>query len=90
MKVNVDRKKNVEVVAGIIQKTTDVSKKVVVSVQNSAKDIADKKKSDSYLRKLKKYNPLFPAHYLSENFHIPNMIVIVDDAVRRGMVLLAG
>lgn len=47
-------------------------------------------KSDALLRKLKKLNPVFPDQYQSEAFNIPNMIMIVDDAVRRGIKLCEG
>lgn len=76
MKINFDKKKNSETVAEILQRTSDISKKVAAGVQNSAKDIADKTKSDNYLRKLKKYNPLFPEQYQSESFNIPNIIIL--------------
>jgi len=47
-------------------------------------------KSAGYQSRLKKYNPLFPDVYFSESFHIPNMIVIVDDAVRRDIDVCVG
>lgn len=76
MKINFDKKKNSETVAEILQRTSDISKKVAAGVQNSAKDIADKTKNDNYLRRLKKYNPLFPEQYQSESFNIPNIIIL--------------
>lgn len=54
---------------------------VAENVQKSAKDFAEKSKNDEYERKIKKYNPLFPDKYHSTEFNLPNMIVIVDDAV---------
>ena len=39
---------------------------------------------------MKKYNPIFPEQYWSENFNIPNMIAIVDDAVRRDVDVCKG
>lgn len=90
MKINIDKKKSVETVSGILQKTTNISKKAVTGIQNNVKDIADKTKSDNYLRRLKKYNPLFLDRYQSKEFNIPNMIVIVDDAVRRGIDVCEG
>lgn len=41
-------------------------------------------------KKIEKYNPLFPDEYHSENFKIPNVIAIVDDAVRRGIDVCEG
>lgn len=90
MKINIDTKKGSQALSDILQKTSDVGKKVVVSVQNSAKTLSDKTKNDGYLRRLKKYNPLFPEVYNSETFTLPNMIMIVDDAVRRGIDVCEG
>lgn len=90
MKSYFDKKKATETVTTILQKTSDVGKKMATGVQNSAKDIVDKTKSDNYLRRLKKYNPLFPEQYQNENFNIPNMIMIVDDAIRRDIDVCEG
>ena len=50
----------------------------------------EKGKSDYYARKLKKYNPLFPEDYCDKSFTLPNIIVIVDDAVRRDIDVCSG
>lgn len=52
--------------------------------------MSEKAKQDSYLRRMKKYNPLFPDVYTGEDFIMPNMIVIVDEAVRRGIDVCEG
>lgn len=65
-------------------------KKKAIGVQNSVKDIMNKTKSDNYLRRLKKYNPLFLEQYQNEGFNIPNMIMIVDDAIRRDIDVCEG
>ena len=90
MKINIDAKKVMETGTGILQKTTDISKKTAGVLKESAKTISEKTKKDSYLRRLKKYNPLFLEQYKSEDYHIPNMIMIVDDAVRRGIDVCEG
>lgn len=41
-------------------------------------------------KEFKKLNPLFPEEYNSNDFHIPNIIHIVDDAVRRDNELCKG
>lgn len=88
--MKLDNKKSTALVSGVLKKATDMGKTVVDNVQTSAKDIADKTKNESYLRRLKKYNPLFPEQYNSESFNIPNMIRIVDDAVRRDIDVCVG
>ena len=72
------------------EKTVDISKKVADNVQQGAKALSEKSKDDAYLRKLKKYNPLFPDQYFSTGFTRPNMIIIVDDAVRKGIDVCEG
>lgn len=94
MKVNVDIKKGVAAMSGALQKTSETGKKVAANVaenvKKGAKDISEKQKNDSYQKRLKKYNPLFPEQYGDDNFNLPNMIVIVDDAVRKGIDVCEG
>ena len=90
MKINLDARKGAEAVSGFLQKTSDLSKKAVADVQASANDLSEKMKQDSYQRRLKKYNPLFPDVYASTEFALPNMIMIRDDAERRGIDVCEG
>lgn len=76
--------------SSLLQKTSDAGKKAAESIQRGAKAVSEKAKSDSYLRRLKKLNPIFPDVYQSNSFNLPNMIVIVDDAVRRGIDVCEG
>ena len=89
-----EKKKKSEVFAGIMHKAADigkdVGKKVADGVQSGTKTLAETAKSNSYTWKMKKYNPVFPEQYWSKDFYIPNMIVIVDDAVRRGIDVCKG
>ena len=90
MKINIDTTKEKEAVSKFLQKTSDIGKKTVSDVQASALAFSEKTKQDSYLRRLKKYNPLFPDVFYSDDFNIPNMIVIRDDAERRGIDVCEG
>ena len=90
MKINFDTKKGSEAFSNLLQKASDVGKNAVVAVQESATAMSEKAKQDSYLRRMKKYNPLFPGEYTAETFIMPNMIVIVDEAVRRGIDVCEG
>lgn len=101
MKLNIDLKKGVEVFEDVKQKTTELVQKtsetgmqvaanVAENVQKGAKEFSEKSKQDNYERRLKKYNPLFPERYHSDEFNLPNMIVIVDDAVRRDIDVCKG
>lgn len=90
MKLKIDTQKSAEAVSGFLQKTSDIGKKTIADVQAGAIALSEKTKQDSYLRKLKKYNPLFPNVFYSAEFNIPNMIVIRDDAERRGIDVCEG
>ena len=90
LKLNIDVKKGAEAVSDALHKTSEIGKKVSQGAQKTAKDISEKAKNESYLGKIKKLNPLFPDKYFSDSFNLPNMIVIVDDAVRRGIDVCEG
>lgn len=90
MKINIDTKKGKETLTKALQKTSEAGKKAVTDIQRGAKDFSEKAKNDNYLRRMKKYNPLFPETYQSETFNIPNMIMIRDDAERRGIDVCEG
>ena len=90
MKEKDEKKKTSEFLAGIKQKATDIGKKTVDGVQKGAKAISEQTKKSLYEQKMKKYNPLFPEQYQSKDFHVPNMIKIVDDAERRGIDVCEG
>ncbi|MDO5413965.1 MAG: hypothetical protein Q4F78_00745 [Bacillota bacterium] len=96
-----DTKKGLDLVSGALNKATDIGKSVAYNAQSGAKelaenvqstasDLAEKAKNDAYLRKLKKYNPLFPDKYNDASFDRPNLITIVDDAVRRDIDVCEG
>ncbi len=86
----IEHRKSKQVVSDLTKKASDTSKKAAEGVVKGAKDLAEKAKNDSYARRLKKYNPLFPEQYKDENYCLPNMITIVDDAVRRNIDVCEG
>ena len=90
MKVNLDLKKGAAAVTGAFQKTGELTKKVSDDVQKRRKDLSEKRKDENYQKRLKKYNPLFPDEYFSETFSLPNMIEVVDDAVRKDIDVCEG
>lgn len=90
MKITIDTKKGAEAVSSFLQKTSDLGKKTISDVQAGANDLSEKMKQDNYLRRLKKYNPLFHDMYESAAFNLPNMIMIRDDAERKGIDVCEG
>lgn len=85
-----DTKKSSEVLSGLVQQTVSLGKKAATDAKEGVVAIVEKSKADSYARRLRKYNPLFPDQYTSESFNLPNIIMIVDDAVRRGIDVCEG
>ncbi|MBQ7384246.1 MAG: hypothetical protein IJV72_05590 [Clostridia bacterium] len=75
--------KTKETISNVLKKTSEASKK-------AAKVLSEKVKQDSHDRKIKKYKPLFLKEFKSKNFNIPNIIKIVDDAVRRDIDVCEG
>lgn len=87
---NEEKKKSSVAVADVLHKVSDFGKKVGESTQKGTKAFLEKTKNDSYQRRMKKYNPLFPDVYQSENFNLPNIIMIVDEAIRRDIDVCEG
>ena len=90
MKIEFDKKKSAEVLSGLVQSTVDFGKKAAADAKVGVAAMVEKSKADNYARKIKKYNPLFPEQYKNESFNLPNIIMIVDDAVRRGIDVCEG
>ena len=90
MKINFDIKKGADAASNLLAKTADFGKKAVEEAQKSAIALSDKAKNDSFIRRLKKYNPLFPDVYGSPDFHYPNIIIIVEDSVRKDIDVCEG
>ena len=89
MKKEKDEKKKITF-GDVVGKASDIGKKVAVSIQKSAKDISEHTKKVQQEKKVKRYNPLFPEVFHSEEYNIPNLIAIVDDATRRGIEVCEG
>lgn len=88
--MKIDKKKSAEVLSGLVQSTVDLGKKAAADAKVGVAAMVEKSKADSYARRMKKLNPLFPDQYKSESFNLPNIIMIVDDAVRRGIDVCEG
>ena len=90
MAINFDTKKGAEKFNNFLQKTTEVGKNAADSMQKGAAAFSEKVKEDSYQYRLTKYNPLFSYEYTAEDFVLPQLIVIVDEVVRRGIDVCEG
>ena len=83
-------KKAVGGVQSGVNVVAEKSKKAASDVRVGVSTAIEKQKQDNIQHRIKKLNPLFPDKYFSEEFHIPNVIIIVDDAVRRDNELCEG
>ena len=90
MEFKFDKKKSADAVASFVQNTSKFGQKVFSETKDGIATIVEKQKSQQYERRLKKLNPLFPAQYNDPAFSLPNLITIVDDAVRRGIDVCEG
>ena len=90
MKIDFDKKKSAEAISGLVQGTVNFGRKAATDAKAGVTTMIEKSKADSYARRMKKYNPLFPEQYQGVGFNLPNIIMIVDDAVRRGVDVCEG
>ena len=79
-----------ETLSNIWQKTADVSKKAAKGIQQGAKTLSEQTKEGYHNYQVNKYKPLTAKEFKSKSFNIPNVIEIVDDAVRRNIVVCEG
>lgn len=85
-----ETKKGKESFAAFLSKTADASKKAAAGIQKGAQNLAEQTKKNMYEQRMKHYNPLFPDQFRSEDFRLPNVIEIVDDAVRKNIDVCEG
>ncbi len=75
---------------GFLQKTVKRVGDIVHGMKEGAQERAQKKQVALREAQRKKYNPLFLDQYADFSFKLPNLIVIVDDAVRKGIEVCEG
>lgn len=83
-------KKGIEVATSVLMQTASGSKALASGIAKGAKELSEKSKVETYNRRMKKFNPLFIEDYNSPEFFLPNIINIVDDAVRRDIDVCKG
>lgn len=84
------QEKTRQTLSNMWKKTADISKKAAEEIHKGAKNLSEQTKKSLHDQKVKKYNPLFKEDFESANFKIPNVIEIVDDAVRRDIDVCEG
>ena len=71
-------------------KVSGAVKKAADGLEKGGKNLMEHTKQALHTQKLKKYNPLFEEDFKKESYRVPNLIEIVDDAVRRGIDVCEG
>ena len=79
-----------ETLTNFWQKTSEAAKKAASEVQKGAVAFSEKRQQTQYEKQVKKYRPLTEEEFKSSKFKIPNIIEIVDDAVRRDIEICEG
>jgi len=90
MSIETEKKSTKEKFSSFMHSTVDLGKKAASGTKTSVMNMVEKAKNDSRTRQIKKLNPLTRKEYKSKDFKIPNIIKIVDDAVRRDNELCEG
>ncbi len=88
--VSVEEGKKKNVFTSAWGKTVDFTKKAAEGLQKGTQELIEQTKKNMHEQKVKKLNPLFPEDFKNEKFHLPNVIEIVDDAVRRDIDVCEG
>ena len=83
--------------ASLKSAVSKAGEKISVAAKDGAQVLSEKKQEfadraqiKNYEAKMKKYNPLFPEKYNDIQFNLPNMVRIVDDAVRKDIDVCVG
>ena len=88
--MKIDLQKGKERVGNVVGKAANLGLKAVDGAATRVQTFAEKVQSDNLKAQLKKYNPVFPSQYNDTSFNLSNLIVIVDDAVRKDIEACKG
>jgi len=90
MNMKINLQKGSEQVGNVIGKAAEIGKKAADGTFTGAQALITKAQEENQKSLVKKYNPVFPEQYKSDKFSIPNLVMIVDDAVRRDIDVCKG
>lgn len=82
--------KGAECVGNTIGKAAKVGKKAADGTKSGAQLLAKKAQEENLKVQMKKYNPVFPDQYKDPDFSLSNLIMIVDDVVRKDINVCNG
>ena len=85
-----NKEKRSEKFSNFLSKASDLTKKAADGIQKGAKDLSEQTQKALLDQRIKYYNPLFKDDFFSDSFNLPNVIQIVDDAVRKNIDVCEG
>lgn len=88
--MKIKKVKGAEKVGDAINLVADVSKGAAKIAKSGALELIKRAAEEREKSMKKKLNPVFLEEYQMQGFNIPNMIMIVDDAVRKNIEYCAG
>lgn len=88
--MKIDLQKSAERVGNAIGKAAEIGKKAVDGTRAGVQLLANKAQEENFKAQIKKYNPVFPDQYSSPAFGLSNLIMIVDDVVRKDIDVCKG
>lgn len=88
--MKIDMQKGAERVGNAIGKAVEMGKKAANGTRAGAQKFANKAQEENVKAQIKKYNPVFPEQYNDPDFGLSNLIMIVDDVVRKDIEVCKG
>lgn len=88
--MKIDMQKSAERVGNAIGKAAEIGKKAADGTKAGAQLLIVKALEENLKAQAKKYNPVFPDKYSDPDFGLSNLIMIVDDVVRKDIDVCKG
>lgn len=88
--MKIDMQKSAERVGNAIGKAAEIGKKAADGTKASTQLLIVKALEENLKAQAKKYNPVFPDQYSDPDFGLSNLIMIVDDVVRKDIDVCKG
>ena len=88
--MKIDPQRSAEQIGDALGKAVAAGKKAAEDAVSGAQSLVAKAQEENLKAQARKYNPVFPEQYRDVEFRLPNLIMIVDDAVRKGIDVCRG
>lgn len=88
--MKIDLQKGARQVGNVLGKAAEIGRKAADETREGAQSILARAQEENVKAQIKKYNPVFPSQYEAADFNLPNLVMIVDDVVRKGIEVCKG